>query len=371
MAKVMVGILQAPTHGAQFQSLDNETRLQMAIQAVGKLYARAFDQKDRHDLGIFVAPEYFFSRKNANQPVQQAGGGKYYSRGIDENDKEENLETFKELTAKLTHPTGKLLLIPGTMAWLKPFDREKGIARHRAAEKAKRNPGKPLLDRGTKAEYDLDHAALKRGKQIHRGHTQHPANDMRYAKWGAETGFVGGNAYGNRPVPKTEQKRDLINNHQDQVQILRNSLYVIAGGEVLHKYNKVADYHEVLDMDDQPSVFVPGDLERQIKELFGKRFGFEICLDHDLNMLGFGRAKPLKEQIDFHILLSASVPAKQTHLKDGGLFIHASSNKNESRVVRHQNGQMVTVTEDTAISDIVGTDCTMRYFKTEADIVVK
>ena len=371
MAKVMVGILQAPTQGAQFQSLDNETRLQLAIQAVGKLYARAFDQNDRHDLGIFAAPEYFFSRKNANQPVQQAGGGKYYSRGIDENDKEENLETFKELTAKLTHPTGKLLLIPGTMAWLKPFDREKGIARHRSAEKARRNPGRSLVDRGAKAEYDLQHAAQKRGKQIYRSHTHHPANDMRYAQWGGQTGFVGGNGYGNRPVPWTQQKLDLIDQQQDQIQILRNSLYVISGGQVLHKYNKVADYHEVLDMDDQPSVFVPGDMERQTKELFGKRFGFEICLDHDLDMLGFGRAKPLKELMDFHILLSASVPTSRAHLKEGGLFIHASSDESQSRVARVVNGRWVDVGQDAGISDIVGSDCTMRYFKTESSIVVR
>jgi hypothetical protein len=371
MAKLMVGILQAPTHKAKFQSFDNETRLKLAIQAVGKLYARAFDQTNRHDLGIFVAPEYFFSRKNANQPVQQAGGGKYYSRGIDENDKEENLETFKELTAKLTHPTGKLLLIPGTMAWLKPFDREKGIARHRAAEKEKRSPGKALPDRGAKAAHDLDYAALKRGRQIYRGHTHHPANDMRYAQWGAETGFVGGNAYGNRPVPKTDAKRDLITNRQDQVQILRNSLYVISGGQVLHKYNKVADYHEVLDMDDQPSVFVPGDMERQTKELFGKRFGFEICLDHDLDILGFGRGKPIKEAVDFQILLSAKVDTKQAYLKDGGIFIHASSDKHQTGVLRKLNGQMDWVGEATDLNDILDGDCTMRYFRTEANIAVK
>jgi hypothetical protein len=254
--------------------------------------------------------------------------GKYYARGITEQQKEENIEYIKTLSVTYNN----LLLIPGTMAWLKPFDRETGIARHTSAEKATRKPGERLRPRDIKARRAVMNAANAAEEQ---------GDSTKLA------GFVGGADYGGRPVPQTLEKIAKIKNNQtENIQILRNSLYVIWNNAVLHKYNKVADYHEVLDMAAQPSVFVPGDLDRQTKKLFGKNFGFEICLDHAYNVLGFGEDRRLTDVVDIHVVLSASVEYENTEVSEGGLYIHASSDKDETGVWKIKNNKLMTIAEN-------------------------
>lgn len=346
MGKLIVGLLQADTSDASYQTLVNTDRLELIKASIEKLANRA----KGFDLGIFAAPEYLLSNQNSNQPVGLAGGGKYYARGITEQQKEDNVEYIKRLSGTYKN----LLLIPGTMAWLKPFDREAGIARHTSAEKATRKPGERLWPRDLKATQ----AVLKAAKVA----TDHGAPTEG-------TGFIGPAAYGGRPVPFAPEKIAKIRRNQaENIQILRNSLYVIWNNAVLHKYNKVADYHEVLDMAAQPSVFVPGDLDRQTKKLFGKNFGFEICLDHAYNVLGFGKDRRLTDVVDIHVVLSASIDFEDTEVSEGGLYIHASSDKDETGVWKMKKNKLITIDENKTTRDDLRTGCKMRYFETELDM---
>jgi predicted amidohydrolase len=344
--KLIVGLLQADTSDARYQTLVNTDRLDLIKDSIEKFANRA----KGFDLGIFAAPEYLLSNQNSNQPVSLAGGGKYYARGITEQQKEDNIEYIKKLSATYKN----LLLIPGTMAWLKPFDREAGIARHTSAEKTKRKTGERLQPRDLKARRAALNAANAAEEQ---GESTKAA------------GFRGGADYGGRTVPRTMEKITQIKNNQtENTNILRNSLYVIWNNAVLHKYNKVADYHEVLDMAAQPSVFVPGDMDRQTKKLFGKNFGFEICLDHAFNVLGFGENRRLTDVVDIHVVLSASVDYENTEVSEGGLYIHASSDKDETGVWKMDKNTLMTIGENKTNRDIVRAGCNMRYFETEVDM---
>jgi hypothetical protein len=339
----MVGLLQVDTQSASYQTRVNTDRIALVTAAVERLAARA----QTFDLGIFAAPEYLLTNQNANQPIGLGSGGGYFARGITEQTKEDNLTALKDLSE--VHP--KLLLIPGTMAWLKPFDRELGIERHKTEYKEARHPGKPVLNRPDKAFT----ANLK-------------AKDHGMNRLGIE--MVGG-----KPEFKytfAQKKLMIVQSGTDKtINILRNSLYVIWNDEIWHKYNKIADYEEVKNATDQPSVFIPGDFARKTKELFGKNFGFEICLDHVAQLYKYNRDGSQADRLDMHILLSASAHYNKTKLTQGGLFIHASSDATLTGVKRMGATNRHNIAENLAIRDVLDADCTMRYFETETDMVLR
>lgn len=344
--KVLIGILQADTGGAFFQVKVNDERIGLVTRAITNLAERTKEAKC--DFGIFLAPEYLFSNKNSGQPMGLTSNGKYYARGITEEQKERNLTNLM-IRSKLHR---NLILIPGTMAWLKPFDREAGINRHKAAAKLKKNPGQLPHDRRDKAQ-----DALASAFQASKNHPN--PQGIR--------GLVGGaGAYGGRSVPTLQEKYD------DSVfadNILRNSLYMIHRGEVIHKYNKVADYYEDLNWDQQKSIFVPGDANRQTSMFYGKQLGFEICLDHAYDMLGFGNPTPFAGLVDIHVVLSASVGNTGSRINEGGLFIHASSDDRETRVLQMKLGVLSFVNETVNLRDMLEKSALdeifMRYFETE------
>jgi predicted amidohydrolase len=339
--KVLIGALQADTGGASFQAMVNDERIVVVSEAIVSLAVQLDSSKC--DFGIFVAPEYLFTHENAKQKIVLGPSGKYHSRGITEEQKEKNLEDLKSLSVLYK----KIIIIAGTMAWIKPFDRNAGIDRHKPNEKDQRDPGRVLVDRRQKALDDLhdaDAAALVKGY----------------------SSFTGGRAF-HHSVPKSPLKESRISSDRTPY-MLRNSLYVIANGEVLHKYNKIADFHEVLNRSEQKAVFVPGDAVRQTADLFGKEFGFEICLDHAYDTLGFGNQMRIGVPVDIHILLSASVDTERARMKDDGLFIHASSDSLQTCVFKKTGGNPpVQINESIPLRDVLRTTTaiSMRYFETQ------
>lgn len=340
MSTLIIGLLQVDTQSASYQTRVNTDRIALITTAVKKLAERARN----FDLGIFAAPEYLLTHQNANQPIGLGVGGAYFARGITEQTKEDNLTALKDLSE--VHP--KLLLIPGTMAWLKPFDRELGIERHKAEYK---RPGKTIQSRTDKAD--------RANKKAH-------DHGM---------GRFGGDISGGSPAYSYsfDQKKAFIKNAKADktINILRNTLYVLWNDDIHHKYNKIADFEEVKNMTDQPSVFVPGDFSRQTKEIFGKNFGFEICLDHVAQLYKFKQDGSAADRLDMHIVLSASAAYNKTKLTEGGLFIHASSDPNLTGVKRMDATKRHNVAENLATRDVLDADCTMRYFETETDMVLR
>jgi hypothetical protein len=92
-------------------------------------------------------------------------------------------------------------------------------------------------------------------------------------------------------------------------------------------------------------MFVPGTQDEcpEIGEGTRKfRFGVEICFDHGNGVLKHRAPGNLQ----FHIVVSDSVPTRPGNMamRNGGYFLHASTDYNESVVYRRDNGQPVNLT---------------------------
>ncbi len=106
--------------------------------------------------------------------------------------------------------------------------------------------------------------------------------------------------------------------------IMRNTAYALLNGKVRFKYNKQGDFHEAIG--DGGTVFLPG-AKTGIAVIAGIRFGFEICLDHNVSYLKPPVADPTDGR-DLHIVTSAAVENNDNHMfvHPGGYFLHASTN---------------------------------------------
>jgi len=108
----------------------------------------------------------------------------------------------------------------------------------------------------------------------------------------------------------------------------RNRAYLLLAGEVHGMYDKHSDFFEVGKAPDR-YFFIPGTREL-CPEIGGYRFGVEICADHRL-----GVVKRNTTALDFQIVLSdfIEIIPRNIVVRDGGVYIHASSSPASSAVV--------------------------------------
>jgi hypothetical protein len=120
-----------------------------------------------------------------------------------------------------------------------------------------------------------------------------------------------------------------------------NKSYAFLNGKLLMEYTKRGDFHEVTAQDHTgQEAYVPGK-EAGGLHAFGKTFGVEICLDHNMGYSVRGGGKPQ----DVHVIMSASVTPVATHentvgTQPGkvGFVVHASSSEDYTQVVRWADG---------------------------------
>jgi hypothetical protein len=284
---------------------------------------------------LFVAPEYL-----AAQPVTHLAGDQLPPlppsgafpmghsgdrRHIDEAAKDIQLQRYVGLSTTCKG----MILVPGTIAWRKPLVRPDAKLLH--GNKNRPNFGLPK----TVSRYDKALASVQFYQQRQ--------------GLGLDQGMAGAHWTGHLP-PTTRQKLDALNAAKvygplgsvfgylpgDLQYMARNTAYVLLDGQVLCKYHKQGDFHEVLVGTD--TVHIPGRLDGRFpvrptspaqREI---RFGIEICLDHacqavekDVKNMGY---------VDVHIITSAQLPTDEAKVAaaNAGYLVHASSNEANSGV---------------------------------------
>jgi hypothetical protein len=126
-----------------------------------------------------------------------------------------------------------------------------------------------------------------------------------------------------------------------------NELYPFLDGKRLNPYLKQWDYKETEGATATSQAFVPGS-SSATKDIGGFEFGMEICFDH------FNGALKSKNgpEVDLHIVVSDCVDTKEAnmHMKDGGYFIHASSDSSETCVYKKTGSTKTKLTPTPAIA---------------------
>ncbi|MEM7782961.1 MAG: hypothetical protein AAF623_06375 [Planctomycetota bacterium] len=123
-------------------------------------------------------------------------------------------------------------------------------------------------------------------------------------------------------------------------EIAQNKSFAFLNGRQLLDYTKRGDFHEVTAQDDTgQEAYVPGTSSGTL-QAFGKSFGTEICLDHNM-----GYASTAGKQPDIHVIMSAAVkPDAANENTVGktpnkvGFVIHASCEKDFTSAVKWNGG---------------------------------
>jgi hypothetical protein len=250
----------------------------------------------KDSLLVFVAPEFYFSDSAEH----------FY----DENTKEQIRASLVGLSKK--YP--EMLIVPGSVAWFKTAERSE-LHAIRRAEGGKENTPRNL------AKHVQRYGAIKR-----------PEYQSEYAE---DTGEV---LADHRKYYAQELARQLSDSPA-HVRIARNTVFVLYGGGVWHKYNK---RHELVSerayevpsyAKPKTTFFAPSVTDPTLPSIKGLKIGIEVCADHEHHSLlssGGGRNYHL------HIICSATVYPAREHsaVRDDGALIHADSRT--SGVYRHK-----------------------------------
>jgi hypothetical protein len=352
-------------------------------------------------LCLFVAPEYLFAQETPSGERDHAYG---MERQLDEMQKVA-IETFiKNLSS--THRG--MILIPGSVAWKKPLQRDANTYLRRKELLA----GKPLSKvkkMFLRAGHATKHSRTAKAKKVVSGHAissvagPKPSSDgvYAYADWCSSCNdLVDVDSSGTKcadcgstvkeeaylwckvcgiPVKPMDDcdpgdtcskcPRLLIRGGITRAQTLhmlgqttavemsRNTAYVDLNGKRHLKYYKQAGFHEVLT-EDGSNVFVAGAKQPSVN-VAGIRIGLEICFDHAVGALRTPAGKASNQRPDIHVILSASVQMDDTnlHVKQGGWIVHASSEANFNKVFQNAgtatNPQTATG-ETPVVSDLNG-----------------
>jgi len=137
-------------------------------------------------------------------------------------------------------------------------------------------------------------------------------------------------------------------------ELAQNKAFAYLNGQKLLEYTKRGDFHEVTRSDDNGKVTYAGGSKSGTFHAFGKLFGIEVCLDHNMGYAKFSGGA----DYDVHVITSAAVKPVEANEKTVGsqpgkvgFVVHASSSKSYTQVVRYAGGlrQVLTSTwEDTS-----------------------
>ena len=295
-------------------ALGFEARLQLldrALDGAARAMARRDDRYGGRALRIFVAPEFYFSNQRAH----------FFD--------EETKERIRGSLIALSRKYPEILIIPGTVAWYKTWERSASRAWRKVEEH-----GAPAAPRKFskyhalyKKELDLDEAPSAAAKYMYEQQAEYRARQV--CDFGARM-------TGNDPTLK----------------VAHNTVFVLYHGKIWHKYNKrfEAIGKEDLslevpeDSDYRNIVFPPTETLSTIPSIKGVRIGVEVCVDHEHGaLLSAGRNH------DIHIVCSATVSVFREHaaVVDRGYVVQADA---ESAGVYRPSDLPSSESEDGAVS---------------------
>jgi predicted amidohydrolase len=273
-----------------------------------------------HFRTLIVLPEYFLSQSQVNIGAAKA---------LDEGQKDAALATLRGWSQWFPEQ----LLVPGTIAFRKPLVRP-------ATKPGVRADGSVKADRTMKLVANLRAAPdTPRIQQAYAGnpHAVSPSTADKLATFGLH-----------------EQLRRM--GLPVQTFIYKNQAFVIQNGHVLYKYNKRRDFFETHGAPND--IHAPDTSLGATQVIHGMTFGFEICFDHNQGALagdiarehqvagalqnhGYAVAMPVPPQI--HVVVSASVHNAGSPVREGGLYVHASTADAQSGVWRRRGAAMLPV----------------------------
>ena len=352
MAKTILvalwGRSQTSTHGSR----DSGTRTALFKQAL----TQDRRQTDRLKIGkkqtirtILVTPEYYFGNASGGTWQGSSDEGEWVERSLPQEEKNLIVKKLEQLSK--SYP--RILAVPGTIAWKKPFARSPAEQFHKPRKKARHGEQRKRGRRKTKSrrqkarraleDYPTEFEgltppklnphvirALNRG--IQEGNIEHGEHEVAFkiVPWAAERNFP------SQAVATVTPVEDKLEELDEARFLMRNTAYVLLGGKVRFKYNKRGDFHEAIGAND--TVFIPG-MKIGTQRIGGIDFGFEICLDHssgylkqDLERIQESGSTPKLPQI--HIVTSAGVDTERDHqqVRPGGYFVHVSTLNGQTTV---------------------------------------
>ncbi len=218
-----------------------------------------------------------------------------------------------------------LVIIPGTVAWKKPFARLGG----KRYQGGRAGIGIDAVDR-VLARFDLCGALkpVSRAAEAQQS-IQTAANRQGVALADPLSGPIGAT---NAPASQ-DKLNAMVGMNEDQTYMARNTAYVLYAGGLRLKYHKNGDFHEVLD--GAQTIHIPGTYSGAAP-VGNLVFGLEICLDHAIGILQpdggpFGRPH-------LHVISSAAVQriSQHTVTRPGGYLLSPCCNDAWSGVWRHR-----------------------------------
>ncbi|WP_146093724.1 hypothetical protein [Xanthomonas arboricola] len=329
--KFLVGIwsrnnIQHMTKGNIFRISQLREACRTLQEKVNEENYEKIDSSPRFD-SILTLPEYYFTRARDHESA---------ARAMPEDEKDLLILELKKIS--LDYP--RMLLIPGTIAFRKPFIRP-------LSKMLKRGGGLKNLSRNEKLVERLQTDFLNTTfAQEHRGNKNAinlGASDQLYWLYYALQ-WIGG---------------DLAKlNH---FHIYQNKAYVLLNGQPIFTYEKRVGFFELEGVTTENQFYAPDSRRNNCIYIGGKKFCFEICFDHHKGVaklytdyeksraatsLHSNGAGTVDISPDFHIVLSDWVPTEKEHIvtKPGGYFIHASSMASESTVIQNGGNGSTTVT---------------------------
>lgn len=273
-------------------------------------------------LYLFVAPEYYFAASDTAHAIPQ-------------DEKERVVAWLGALSARL--PT--LVLCPGTIAWKKPMIRSGDYRFRRGTRIAKADSRTRKFVQRTRAAVD-DHRAL----------VPHIVDlDLaRYPSMASErAGLTSDHLRRATQRGATEQQMYTnLRTEPDRCFIARNTAYGFYNGREIARYHKRGDHTEVFpsESDGGYVIYEPGGGPEGPGDKFnveGVRFGVEVCLDHQLGYLSQGGGW----YPDMQIIMSAAAQYVEANsfVKEGGYVVHASSERDCTKIYQNVRGRSVEV----------------------------
>jgi hypothetical protein len=280
-------------------------------------------QEDNSFLGIFIAPEYYFTRPS--------------KKGEREFLDLKSKDMLDVQLKKLSEAFPRILLIPGTIhyeARMTTADTFKAgeqlllaasdkILREESQFRAKAPFSAPVLANPKAVlDYTMDHYDANAALPNH-----------------------GGRTIEERDAPSLNRLADVLLDKRNKPRWVHNVTSLLLNGKMWGTYDKHTDFYESKSISPEKSLFVPGTREQSpvIGDAVRKfRFGVEICFDHANGVL-----KHLNPgNLAFHIVVSDSVGNEEGHMamRNSGWFLHASTNITSNKIYRREYGTPVPYT---------------------------
>ena len=337
--RVYVALFKANTQDIQYWQ--TEKRAQAMAAALAKL-ARYVENRapivdNMHRVRcVFLAPEYMFA-----QPLWARDHSASTQRQLGALD----TTLLRAFFAQQSRAFPNALLVPGTVAWRKPLVVASDADVIHAKAQAKGLSDEAYRDNYRRAKYvkRLTDAAV-----IHYPY----AADTQYNTGEPLKTLVSPSAY---KLPSTQiysygQKVEQL---ASATYIAKNTAHCYYNGACIAKYNKIGDFHEVLD--GTATVHIPS--PRAGRFTCGSvRFGISVCYDQSLWRYaesGSVMLQQTEEAVDFHILLSAHIDPVITsaNLLADGHILSCSSKDGSNQVLTRAGTSLEPVARE-KFSDI-------------------